>query len=108
MGIANDFLLTLMGAPHLAQKNARIRKQIQIQRQLAEMQPMGDAFANIQGESSTPYTKTNRMQFAKVANEQGQQPGDVFGGKSRRRHHRSKSRRCRSKYRRSRGTYRRH
>ena len=112
MGKANDLLLTLMGAPHLAAKNAQIRKQIQDQQQFDEMQPMGDAFADIQGESN-PIAKTNRMKFAEGAIRQGQQSGDMFGGKSRRRHcrsksRRSKSRRCRSKSRRSRGTYRRH
>jgi hypothetical protein len=47
---------------------------------------------DVQGESSTTIPKTNRMRFAKGAIISGQQPGDVFGGKSRRRGKRSNKR----------------
>lgn len=120
----NNLLLTLAGAHDSVARNNRLEfeRTRQEQQQLNEMQHMGDAFADIQGESNPPITNTTRMQFAKGANIRGQQSGDVFGGKSRRRHCRCRSgtcrsksrhcrrsrRTCRSKSRHCRRTYRRH
>ena len=56
-----------------------------------EMQNV-DACAHVQGESTTIPKTNNRMKFAQGANIRGQQPGDVFGGKSCRRGKRSNKR----------------